>query len=343
MLVACGGGGGGDTGTVPGSPTTNTNNTASTGQVLPNTSVVIPTATYAVGSAELGGWNVLQQARVLCGFGALTQNTLLDNAAWNHARYLTSISGSSGVSELTHYETVTTDPFYTGYYPWDRTSYQGYGTQVAEILEATAWNYDISNPPAFPTMQARGEASMRSLLNTVYHLMGAMYHGKDVGFGADLQTFATGTARREEYRFGSLNGYQTAARRITLGSGNIATYPCQGSTDIPSAFVPANESPNPFPSMTSASQKVGPPIYLKADVGQVLSISTRSVSSNGVPVATTLLDRSNDPVVPAEIGSHEAFVIPLSALAPYSTYQVSLTGTLNGVPFSRNFNMSTGQ
>ena len=322
-LVACGGGG--------------TSATSPTG-VLPTTTVSVPAANYAADSAELGGWTVLQQARGLCGFGALTQDTRLDAAALSHARYMNSISVASGVSELTHYETVTTDPYYTGYNPWDRTSYRGYGNQVAEILEATVWNYDVGNPPVFPSMKERGANSMLSLLNTVYHLTGAMFEGADVGFGADIKTVATGSNRREEYRFGSLNGYQT--RRITLGTGKLATYPCQGSTDIPTAFEPANESPNPFPSMSS-NETVGPPIYLKVDAGQVLRVTTSSISKAGITVPTLLLNKANDPH--GEIGAHEAFVVPASALSANSTYQVSLSGTVNGSPFSRSFAMSTGQ
>ena len=324
-LVACGGGGGG-AGT--GTPT-----------VLPPPTVIIPASSYAANSAELGGWTVLQQARVLCGFGELRQDTRLDDAALNHARYLTSISIASGKSELTHYETVTTDPYYTGLNPWDRTVFQSYGNQVAEILEATVWDYDINNPPIFPTMEERGANSMLSLLNTVYHLTGAMYDGADVGFGVDIQTAVTGSARREEYRFGSLNGYQT--RRLPLGVGKLVTYPCQGSSNIPSAFVPANEVPNPFPSMTSSSQMVGPPIYLKVDVGQVLTVTSSSLSKNGVTLSTLLLNKANDPH--QEIGANEAFVVPASALSPYSIYQVNLAGTLNGARFTRTFTMSTGQ
>lgn len=327
-LAACGGGGGGG-GTV-----------VAPGTVLPPTTVTIPAATYATGSAELGGYTVLQQARVLCGFGALRQDTRLDAAALKHARYLTSISSASGTSVLSHYEDITTNAYYTGYYPWDRTTATGYGNQVAEILEATAWDYDTRNPPVFPALAQRGADSMRSLLNTVYHLTGAMYAGADVGFGADVQTITTGaTSRREEYRFGSLNGYQT--NTLKLGSGQVASYPCQGSTDIPPAFVPANESPNPFPAMTSTSQTVGPPIYLKVDAGQVLRVTSSSVSQNGVSVPTTVLTAANDPN--RDLGGNEVFVIPSIALSRNTTYQVSLAGTISGAPFSRSFSMSTGQ
>ncbi len=332
-LAACGGGGGDSTTVTPTS-------------VLPTTTVTIPSSTYLAGSAELGGYTVLQQARVLCGFGALKQNTRLDAASLNHARYLNSVSLTSGVSLLSHYEDITTDPYYTGYYPWDRTRVTGYGTQVAEILVGTWWDYDTTNPSlVIPTLEQRGTESMRSLLNTVYHLAGAMYEGADVGFGAELKTVSTGTtARHEEFRFGSLNGYQTST--LPLGTGKLATYPCQGSNNIPPSFIPANEMPNPLPTLTTA----GPPIYLKVDAKQVLvvNLSSRIVSQNGVTVPFTLLSSANDPSTDPNSGkpyidANEAFVVPTVALNPYTTYTVSLAGTIDGTSFSRSFAMSTGQ
>lgn len=324
-LVACGGGGGGSD----------------------TTSVVTPTATYVPGSAELGGWTVLQEARTLCSFGALTRNTKLDAAALNHAKYLVDLSIATGASELSHLETPGV-PGFTGVFPWDRTDFTplgtDYGRQVAEILEATVWDY--ISPPVFPTMEERGASSMRSLLNTVYHLAGAMYYGADVGFGAYMKTtLINATTWREEYRFGSLNGYQTAT--IKLGTGNLATYPCQGSSNVPSYFIPANESPNPFPAMTLDTQKVGPPIYLKVDAGQVLAVTSSTVSLNGVSVPITVLTNANDPNFDQfgqkYIDPNEAFVIPTVALAPNTLYQVNLSGTINSAPFSRSFTMRTGQ
>jgi hypothetical protein len=215
----------------------------------------------------------------------------------------------------------------------------GYGSQVAEILEATVWNYDTSNRPVLPTLQERGTASMRSLLNTVYHLRGALYGGADVGLGADIQTAANGSARQEEYRFGSLNGFQT--RSFHLGAGQLVTYPCQDSSGIPPSFIPANETPNPFPDIVSTSQAVGPPIYLKVDAGQVLTLSSSNVSTGGFSVPTQTLTRANDPQ--GELGDNEVFVVPSSALRANTSYQVVLTGQIDGMPFSRNFTLTTGR
>jgi|GEM_PF-1505091 len=337
-LTACGGGGGGDlaAGITP---------TGASATEIASTAVTIPASTYAPASAELGAWTVLQTARALCGFGTLHQDARLDAAALAHARYLNSESMANPLSGLSHLETNTGSANYTGYEPWDRAQRQAYGTQVAEILEGTTWSYDVANPPVFPALLERGARSMLSLLTTVYHLQGAMYEGADVGMGADLQTRIQGTSRREEYRFGSLNGYQT--NRIKLGKGQLATYPCQGSVNVPPAFAPAYETPNPFPAMTSAQDTVGPPIYLKADAGQVLTLTDSVVSTNGVAVATTWLTRASDParIAPFQpyIGINEAFVVSNVALHANTSYQVKLAGVVDGVPFNRTFTLFTGQ
>lgn len=308
-------------------------------------STAVSPASYQPGQAELGAWNVLQGARTLCKFGALTRNTQLDAAALSHAKYLVDLSIATGISTLSHLETPGV-PGFTGIYPWDRAVYQGYNyLALAEILEATVWDYTYA--PAFPTMEERGASSIHNLLNTVYHLSGAMYDGSEVGLGAYLATTKiSATTWREEYRFGSLNAYQYDNQRVSLGTGNVATYPCQGSSNVPTSFEPANESPNPFVGTPYASAVVGPPIYLKVDAGQVLHITSSNVSQNGISVPTTVLTNANDPnrdlYNNPYIETNEAFVVPISALLPNIIYQVSLTGTINNVPFTRSFTMSTG-
>lgn len=307
--------------------------------VAPGIQLTIAQSSYAPDSAEHGSWTLLQQARMQCGFGALTQDTRLDAAARSHARYLTSVSTASGESILSHHETETRDPYYSGYNPWDRTVYQGYGDQVAEILEATTWDYDAGNPPVFPALSARGASSMLSLLNTVYHLTGALFEGTEVGLGASLSTSSAGEQRREEYRFGALIGFQT--QRVTLGWGRLATYPCEGLANVPTTFIPANETPNPFPEMTDISQTMGPPIYLKVDRGSVLRLSAASISQGSSSVPVRLLTHATDPWSVLE--PHEVFVVPRMPLQADASYQVSLRGTIDGLAFSRSFTLRTGR
>ena len=223
-----------------------------------------------------------------------------------------------------------------------------YGTQVAEILVGTWWNYDIDFPSlVIPTMEQRGTESMRSLLNTVYHLSGALHEGADVGFGVAIQTVPTSaTGRLEEYRFGSLNGYQTAT--LKLGTGKVATYPCQGSSNIPPVFEPASENPNPFKDSVYVDAVVGPPIYLKVDPGQKLTVSSTSkiVSQTGGEVPFSVLSNANDPNIdPLWRALHRpqrGFCDSHGPLNPYTTYQVTLYGTIDNVAFTRSFAMSTG-
>lgn len=333
-LTACGGGGGVD-GAPPAPDTLATT-------VISSSAVKIPAATYPPESAEAGGWTILQTARTLCGFGTLRQDARLDAAALSHANYLTSESLTTP-GLLSHEESNTSNQNYTGRFPWDRTIRSGYGDQVAEILEAISQTYTVGNPPVPLPMSQRGAFSMIDLLNTVYHQQGAMFDGLDVGFGADLRTFVNGTSARDEYRFGSLNGFQT--RYHFFGAGRVATYPCQGSINVPTAFAPAFESPNPFPTMTSPLQVVGPPIYLKADFPQVLTLTSGTISGAGAVVPTTVLTRANDPARDDSgqpfIGNHEAFVVPTAALRANTDYQVTLAGTVNGVAFNRSFSFRT--
>jgi len=250
-LVACGGGGDSP------APTS----------VLPTITLPIRESSYLAGSAELAGYTVLQQARKLCDFRELTQDTRLDDASLNHARYRTSVSFASGTSVLSHYEDITTDPYYAGHYPWDRTVVTNYGTYVAEILVGTWWFYDRSNLSlVIPSLAQRGTESIRSLLDTVY-----------------------------------------------------------------------------------VNAVVGPPIYLKVDRGQKLSVADTSkiVSQSGHEVPFSVLTHANDPNIDPISGKpfidpNEVFVVPTVPLDPYTTYQVTLYGSIDGMAFTRSFAMSTG-
>jgi hypothetical protein len=331
-LVACGGGGGEDS--TPAVP-----------------------AIYVPGAAELGAWKVLSDARTLCGFNGsdplvkFARNARLDAAALSHSKYQVDLSIATRESVLSHMETAGV-PGFTGIYPWDRAVYQGYNyRELAEILTATVWDY--TRTPAFPTMEQRGTDSMRGLLNTVYHLSGAMYEGADVGLGVYMKTtMISATTWREEYRFGSINGFENTSRRITLGTNKLVSYPCQGSSNIPPKFLPADESPNPLIGTSYANAVVGPPIYLKVDAPQVLTLNaaSSSITLNGVAVPFLILNKDNDPNIDPMapnnapyITANEGFVIPVQALQPNASYRVTLNGKVGSTDFPQvTFTMTTG-
>jgi hypothetical protein len=251
---------------------------------------------------------------------------------------LVDLSFANGTSIISHDETMGV-PGFTGVDLVARALYQGYNYMaLAEILEATSWDY--RSQQTFPPLEERGASSMRNLMNTVYHLSGAMYEGRDAGVGAYLKTVKiNSTTWREEYRFGALVGYRHTASPFVLGAGQVVTYPCDRISNVPTSFNPANESPNPFPN---SSQSVGPPIYLKVDDGQVLSIDTFNVRQGGTLIPSLLLNNSNDPQRPKEVGVNEAFVVPSSPLTANTSYAVTVTGTVDNVAFTRSFTFSTG-
>jgi hypothetical protein len=344
-LVACGGGGGGDT---------TTSNTSTT------------VATYVPESAELGAFNALQTARTDCGFGAVTRNAQLDAASLAHAKYQVDLSFASGISMVSHDETPGVAGF-TGRNHGLRAEYQlYYYSALAEIIEGTYFDYTTAQ--TFPTMEQRGANSMRNLMNTVYHLSGAMYDGADVGMGAYMRTEKiTSTTWREEYRFGSLIGYRPPASAVVLGTHVVATYPCAKTINVPTYFIPAEESPNPLvpnpfetaPSMagrdfTLRSEKVGPPIYLKVDANHTLTISSYSITQNSTPIPAVLLTIANDPnTYPGTshpyIESNEAFVVPSFPLVAGKDYTVNVSGTIDAGTINSfnfpvtSFTFTTGQ
>jgi hypothetical protein len=241
--------------------------------------------------------------------------------------------------ETRNLDTGLNNPFYRGVYPWDRTSALGYGTEVGEIIEASVW--PSSNPSALPSAEVRGAESMRNLINTVYHLIGGMYEGSDVGFGADTMPTARGTT---EARFGSLNGFHTST--LSIGTNTLASYPCDKAINVPSTFVPAQESPNPGIGPTGArlacpGQRMGPPIYLKVDYPQVLSLPSISptLASGGSLVPTTFFTSVND--LHCEVGRNEVFVVPSAPLAPSTSYRFSVNGTIGQTNFQGTV-VSTG-
>lgn len=334
-LGACGGGGGGaDSGSVsqaaasPAAPALETTVQASSDE--------LPPSGYAAGSGELAAWTYLQAARTQCGFGALEQNAPLDAASRAHGQYLLA-EGSNGVFATGHDESNVNNPYYTGALATDRAQYAGYGPYVIELLTASTETYVSATTVVQPTAAARGERDMRSLLNSVAHLRGAMTGARVGGVAAvtreDQTTGSDGmTTLVVNQRLGVLLGQQESTP--LLGAGKVASYPCAGSVDIDHAFAPATEEPNPFPRITDPAIQLGPPIYLRTDPGGDLRVTLYTIKDSAgtvLPVRTDAVPRSG----------HEFFMVPRRKLTPNARYTVDLEGTANGAPFRQSFDFRT--
>lgn len=301
------------------------------------TSVTLPT--YAAGTPEKGGWDLLMAQRSTCGFGLLQQDTRLDVASEAHSNYLVQNSLRLLGTAVGHFEDPTY-PFFTGNAPGDRATAAGYNGNVFEIL-AIRSILTFSVGQQFTVDEALGATSMRDLIETVYHARGAFWAGRSGGIGAvaGFGPAAQSGVTQSQYRITSEISSEANAQK--LGTSTVASFPCNGTVGINGTFAPATESPNPFPSITDTAVKYGTPLYFKADEGSSLVITTGTVTkvSDGSALTLSQLNKANDPA--AEITSNEVFLVPTSALAKASSYSVHVVGTVNGTPFTKDLTFST--
>ena len=336
LLTACGGGGGGGSTTV-----------ADAAAIAASTAPAVPAApaaasppvpalvasSYAAGSEERDAFNLLNFERSQCGFGTLTQSLQLDAAARAHADYqiLNSV--------VSHTETVAR-PGFTGVFPSDRVvaqGYTGFGGVTDEIvaLVGTA------------SKTALGASGIRGLLSAPYHLRGLVSGYRDVGVSirssADLGT-STPTVVLQ------INAaYKSSAGPQLLGSTDINTYPCEGTTGVNRQLT--NESPNPVIGRDLATNPLGTVVYVSVREGNTLSLSTSSppsmtqVSNGQAVTLRPPVTATSDPYAPCLDGCfkrHQAYIAADAPLLANTEYRVQMSGTNSGVPFTRSFVFSTG-
>jgi len=352
VLAGCGGGGGGassNTSTVvdANGPTVaqapdRTSLSSSVQAVNQDMVTSVTPPTYPAGSVQKGAWDVLMTERQNCGFGLLQQDARLDAASSAHSYYLAQNSVDTKGFVGGHNENPA-DSYFTGTNGLERAVAKGIsrvgGLSINEILDEQNVVRSRDNE-YFPTSEARGAASMRRLIGTVYHLSGAMYAGRAGGVGTAHLSGPFDVYTMEVYRFGTLIADLAGNNKQRLGTGKVVSYPC-ASARPNASFAPATEGPNPFPEITDQNVLVGTPIYFKADAGSTLAVSTATVTkvSDGALQTLRQLNKANDPA--AKIGSNEVFLVPTSALVAASSYTVSAIGTIDGVAFTKTFTFTT--
>ncbi|MFM0386945.1 CAP domain-containing protein [Paraburkholderia dipogonis] len=311
MLAACGGGGGGGnggnaTGAAPSAPASS----PATGNVA--------TPQYAASTAQLAVFTTLNQQRQQCGFPALTENTVLDQAAQAHAKYM----GQNG-GIITDTEAVA-NPGFTGTTYSDRAVHFGFpNSQIAYSGGASAGYYTN----ATLTETQYGQQIAYEWLGGVYHIALGVWPITQIGIGWNEMTF---------------NGFPEIQSSVTIANlqpmtGNLPlTFPCQGTTGV--AYMTAGETPTP-PNTTSGT--FGTPIAVSGNPTDNVVLQSGTVTdSSGTVINLQLLNAATDSnkLLPA----FEAVAYPATPLKPNTTYSVAITGTINGTAFSRSFSFTTG-
>lgn len=330
LLSACGGGSDGDAN--PALPPT------VAPAASPNPAIVTTVATpptYAPNSEELAAYQLLNAERGRCGFGLLASSASLDRAARAHADYLIVNSLNSHLEDANRFPEG-----FTGTDPAARVRAQGYA-DLGGVTDEFAF-FTSSN--AMLPKRGIGVLGIRGLLNAPYHLNGLMSGYRDVGVAVRSRD---DTGKGQPGVFVQVNAaYTASAGPQRLGSGDVLTYPCQGTVNVNPQL--SNETPNPVPGRDLRTAPLGSTVYVAVREGNRLAITRAAMTRAATGEAVLLrapITSTNDPYGPCLtgcFGPHQAYVVPDAPLLPETAYTVTLSGTNNGTAFSRNFTFSTG-
>ena len=289
----------------------------------------VPAPTYPAGSGLRAAFDLLNDERARCGFGRYRQNARLDQAAADHSRWMS--------LNLTrdHFQDGTRFPNgFTGVTSIDRAAARGYAP--ASVGEDFVY---ASHLPERAVQAA--QSWLRALLSAPLHMSSLMGFQRDVGIGSvqrrdlglmdnNLQFLAPLV-----FNLGRLESEVPAQ----VGSGEIVTYPCEGTTGVfPGVY---GEEPNPIPGRDLATKPIGPGILIRGRFFSDMVLTSFSLreTSTGIPVAVVApLTRTTNP----SAGPGSVMLIPDTILKDNTRYTVSANGTLDGVAFSRTFTFTTG-
>ncbi|GJH17447.1 CAP domain-containing protein [Caballeronia novacaledonica] len=310
LVAACGGGGGGggSSDASPAAPASGASTPATT------TPANLTTPQYPADSFHLAAFNLLNQQRQQCGFPALQENTVLDQAAAAHAQY----QATNNV--VSDFETAGATGF-TGATYADRAAHFGYPQNTGSVGVSGGI---YTNATWSETKY--GEQAIFGLISGVYHIDIAVAPTNSIGIGKVATTY---------------NGYPQVWHSMTLAnyqpvtSNTPLTFPCQGTTGV--SYYGGGEIPTP----PATSGNWGTPVAVAGNPTDTIVMQTGTMTdSSSHVIALQVLDSATDPnkILPKWMG----VAYPATPLSPNSQYTVSLTGTINGVAFARTFTFTTG-
>ncbi|MFM0051587.1 CAP domain-containing protein [Caballeronia grimmiae] len=308
LVAACGGGGGGgSSGASSAAPASGASTPATT------TPANLTTPQYPADSFHLAAFNLLNQHRQQCGFPALQENTALDQATAAHAQYLASNNVISDTE-------VAGNPGFTGVTYVDRAAHFGYAANNGSIGVSGGFYTN-----ATWTETQYGEQAIYAFESGVYHISIAASVANTVGIGKVATTY--NGFPQEQFSL-NLTNYQHV-------TGAPLTFPCQGTTGV--AYSSFGEMPTP----PATSGHWGTPVAVVGNPTDTIVMQTGTMTdSSGHVITLQVLDSAKDPN--KELLPDQGVAYPTAPLSPNSQYTVSLTGTINGVPFSRTFSFTTG-
>lgn len=295
--------GGGGGGSSAGAP----NATPSTGFSGQDASA--PTATNNIAT---DGLNWINYRRSQIGMPALARNAVIDTAAQGHSDY-------QRINNVVTHDQTAGKTGYTGARLQDRLQNAGYvfgsPNAIGEVISAT------SNGSGFYMAE--------ELITAIYHrfvIFEPVF--KEIGAGA-----ATTSANYSYFTadFVANNGYGSG-----IAAGTIVTWPFNGQTQVTPNFNSDYEEPDPVPDRSV----VGYPVSVHTNLDRTLTVQSFTMRAHGTSndLETRLLALGKDSNTTTKSA---AAIVPLAQLASATTYDVSFSGAIDGVPISRNWSFTT--
>ena len=297
-LHGCGGGGSGAPEPPPPAPTP----APSPAPSVPIAAQMTVPTPVGYDAERLAAFNRLNEIRLSAGLGMVAQSTAMDQAAQAHADWMV----ANGL--FTHDEQERTSGF-TGSNVALRDEAFGYvPVEAAEVMAANSG----------------GAAGVDGLINTLYHRAFMLaFEPDDVGIGwssGAAVSFSTPLVI-DIARPGS-DAHRGLGQTAQDSIDGACLWPPNGAEGVPLRM--GQETPNPVPSQDVMS--LGTPVSITVAESMTLTVSTFVMTSHasGSTVPTQVISSQSDP---NGLAPHSfAGLVPLAALAPDTTYDVSFIG-----------------
>ncbi|WP_082551814.1 CAP domain-containing protein [Massilia sp. Root351] len=268
-----------------------------------------PGAPTLSGDIPLDGYNWINYRRQQAGLAALARNARIDLAAQAHSSY------QRQNNTVTHDQTAGL-PGFTGVTLKDRLASAGYA-----LVGAYAYGEVIS-----AASETSGFYHAEELITAIYH--------RFVIMEPVFREAGTGSATGNGYTYFTADFATTNGYGAGVGRGKLVVYPAVNQTRVPLNFFSDTESPDPVPNQN----EVGYPISVQGDISAAVNVQTFTVRPRGgADLPVRLLTRATDRETPVA----GAAIIPLSVLKAATTYDVTFTGTVDGVTANRSWSFTT--
>lgn len=268
-----------------------------------------PGAPSVTGDAALDGFNWINYRRQLTGLAPLARNALLDKAALDHSNY-------QRINNTITHDQISGKPGFTGVTLADRLKNAGYTlvgpSAIGEVISAAA---DTS-----------GFYHAEELISAIYH--------RFVIFEPVFREAGIGTAAGNGYTYFTADFAASGGYGPGLGRGKLAVYPAASQARVALNFFSDSELPDPVPNQN----EVGYPISVHADISSTLTVLSFTVRPRGgSDLSVRLLARASDKETPV----YAAAIVPLNVLKAATVYDVTFTGTVDGVAANRSWSFTT--